>query len=35
LGLSIVETIVELHSGRITVKSKENEGSTFIIELPV
>lgn len=35
LGLSIVETIVELHSGHITVKSKEKEGSTFIIELPV
>lgn len=35
LGLSIVATIVELHSGRITVKSKEEVGSTFVIELPI
>lgn len=33
LGLSIVTTIVKLHDGHITVKSKEKEGSTFIIEL--
>jgi signal transduction histidine kinase len=35
LGLSIVSSIVKLHNGEITVKSKEREGSTFIIELPV
>lgn len=35
LGLSIVSSIVKLHNGDISVKSKENEGSTFIIELPV
>jgi signal transduction histidine kinase len=35
LGLSIVATIIELHNGQITVKSKEKEGSTFVIELPV
>ncbi|MDF2792021.1 MAG: signal transduction histidine kinase [Neobacillus sp.] len=35
LGLSIVSSIVKLHNGDITVKSKEREGSTFIIELPV
>jgi signal transduction histidine kinase len=35
LGLSIVSSIVKLHNGAITVKSKEREGSTFIIELPV
>ncbi|SOC06175.1 signal transduction histidine kinase [Ureibacillus xyleni] len=35
LGLSIVWTIVRLHDGRIQVNSRENEGSTFIVELPV
>ncbi|MEC1525342.1 HAMP domain-containing sensor histidine kinase [Neobacillus niacini] len=35
LGLSIVASIVKLHNGVITVKSKEKEGSTFIVELPV
>lgn len=35
LGLSIVKTIVDLHSGRIDVKSGENEGTTFIVELPI
>ncbi|MBV7505829.1 HAMP domain-containing histidine kinase [Bacillus sp. sid0103] len=35
LGLSIVATIVKLHGGHITVKSKEKVGSTFIVELPV
>ena len=34
LGLSIVKTIIEWHGGRIWVKSKENEGSTFFIEIP-
>jgi signal transduction histidine kinase len=35
LGMSIVATIVKLHGGHISVESQENEGSTFIIELPV
>ncbi|MFP7296737.1 sensor histidine kinase [Neobacillus niacini] len=35
LGLSIVSSIVKLHNGTITVKSKEKAGSTFIIKLPV
>ncbi|MBS4213580.1 MULTISPECIES: HAMP domain-containing sensor histidine kinase [Neobacillus] len=35
LGLSIVKTIIDLHSGHIQVSSKENEGTTFIVELPV
>lgn len=35
LGLSIVATIIKLHGGRITVNSRENVGSSFIVELPV
>ncbi|MCL2675010.1 MAG: HAMP domain-containing histidine kinase [Firmicutes bacterium] len=35
LGLSIVKRIVRLCDGRITVQSKEGEGSTFIIILPI
>ncbi len=35
LGLSIVKQIVLLHSGDISVQSKENEGTTFTVELPV
>lgn len=34
IGLSICKKIVELHQGVITAKSKEEEGSTFIIYLP-
>ena len=34
LGLSIVARIVEEHGGQISVKSKEGEGSSFIITLP-
>ncbi|MGE6540342.1 ATP-binding protein [Bacillus luti] len=34
LGLSIVKEIVELHSGNITVTSKVDHGSCFIISLP-
>lgn len=35
IGLSIVKHIVEAHNGFINVKSKENAGSEFIIELPI
>lgn len=35
LGLSIVETIVKMHDGNISVYSKPNEGTTFVVELPV
>lgn len=35
LGLSIVKRIVRLCGGKITVKSKEGEGSTFTIQLPI
>ncbi|MBN2534840.1 MAG: sigma 54-interacting transcriptional regulator [Spirochaetales bacterium] len=34
IGLSLVKEYTELHGGTITVKSKEGEGSEFIITLP-
>ncbi len=34
LGLAIVKHIVEAHNGEITVDSKLDEGSTFIVKLP-
>ena len=34
LGLTIAKAIVELHSGRIWVKSKVNYGTTFFFTLP-
>jgi len=33
LGLSVVYGILDAHRGKIDVKSKENEGSTFIMQL--
>ena len=35
LGLSYVRTIIELHKGKIEVKSKKDKGTTFSIQLPV
>jgi signal transduction histidine kinase len=35
LGLSICKQIVEGHGGRITVRSKKGNGSTFTIKLPI
>ncbi len=35
LGLAIVYNIIEKHGGKIEIKSKEGEGTEFIIELPV
>lgn len=34
LGLSIVKRIVDLAGGRISVNSKINEGSSFVVDLP-
>jgi len=35
LGLSLVDTIIEKHQGKISIKSKEGVGTTFTIVLPV
>lgn len=35
LGLSIVKAIIDEHKGEIYVKSKKDQGSTFLIRLPV
>jgi signal transduction histidine kinase len=35
LGLSLAYSIIEQHSGRITVKSQVGKGTTFRVELPV
>lgn len=35
LGLVIVQKIIEAHKGTIKVESTENEGTTFIISLPI
>lgn len=35
LGLSLVQSLVELHGGTISVQSEYNQGSEFIIKLPV
>jgi signal transduction histidine kinase len=35
LGLSICKQIVEGHGGNITAESKESDGSTFTIKLPI
>lgn len=34
LGLSVVYGIIQQHNGKISVKSKEGEGTSFIIEIP-
>lgn len=35
IGLAMTKALVEAHGGKIYAKSKVNEGSTFIVELPV
>lgn len=35
IGLYVVKEIVELHNGRITVESAENQGSTFTVSFPI
>jgi len=35
IGLTIVKSIVEAHGGQISVKSKEGNGSSFIVALPI
>jgi signal transduction histidine kinase/ligand-binding sensor domain-containing protein/DNA-binding response OmpR family regulator len=35
IGLSLVKSLVEMHQGTISVSSKKNEGTSFIILLPV
>ena len=35
LGLTITRQLVELHGGKITVKSKMGQGSTFAFDLPM
>jgi signal transduction histidine kinase len=34
LGLAIVKKIIDIHEGRLDIRSKVNEGSTFSVSLP-
>lgn len=35
IGLSIVKSTIEAHGGRITVDSKQGQGSTFVLHFPL
>ena len=35
LGLSITQQIIQMHQGQIKVESKEDEGTTFSIRIPL
>ncbi|MCK4798978.1 MAG: hypothetical protein KAT05_16515, partial [Spirochaetes bacterium] len=35
LGLALVKDIIEKHDGKIKVKSKADQGTSFIINLPL
>jgi signal transduction histidine kinase len=35
VGLSLTQKIINLHQGKISVQSSENEGTTFVIILPI
>ena len=34
IGMTLVQKIVTLHRGRISISSEEKKGTTFIVELP-
>ena len=35
LGLFIVKGIIDLHDGKIEIRTNTNEGTTFIIKIPI
>jgi two-component system NtrC family sensor kinase len=35
LGLSLAYDIVKAHGGELKVETRQNEGSTFVIQLPI
>ena len=35
LGLTITKELVEMHKGRISIKSAVNQGATFIVKIPL
>jgi signal transduction histidine kinase/CheY-like chemotaxis protein len=35
LGLSIVQRLVEIQNGKISLSSEENKGSSFVVEIPL
>ena len=35
LGLSITKSIVQMHNGALKLQSKEDEGTTFTVRIPL